>query len=751
MENSKTIFISYSHEDISFVNGLSKGLQEHGIKVLEDTTIIRTGDSIPKEIAEAIVSADFVVCVLSDNFINSAWCMKELDIAVAEETNRGKDAKFILPILKEKAKIPKQIINKHVTDFTNLKNFDGNLSELLKSIDVPAEKNGELQTTIPTTPYYVIYIDSDAGSTETLDETIVEHYSDVLMALNEVDGKLANHFNNSIVVSFGNNNSPDNIINFLAKLLGKNNYRVGIHFFESQKIDPSSLNEKLREKLKDKIDLENRIQKILPEEYFCNKTEYAKKEQKQKIASDGGNGQEEQDKNKFANRNIKFFHSNEIFGPEVSYAAEIAYSTEHINFILSEEVVFQILNINTNKKRRKIIQKIDDFYDDPNKNFLISYPIPIGLKNNEVKCSFFIYSKNKDDKTPIIEKFMPSFVSEKQKLKYLYIFYSTPNPDNPNTLLGILGELIKDYFLNNNFKKDAFKKADISYLSRYFLDSIYLVYGYLSINFMGNESLELKDVIKNNKDYNNYDKTKVPIVIALASFPNNDLDHYYRTEINSDSKNQVYIRSETVFDERLLDSLQNNEALINGKNEISIETIKSIFTKKAIYEYEEGDEKEPISYKEGLTREIAYNKEYVLILFSLVPTKLYREQKIENIFEQFFNKNGYHFSGTDQKFYLISKKYLEILGFGILRGTWDGYIICRITRCKNYKEVIEKIIREKEKQKGRYSFIKNNITKCELFFMQPLVWDEWTKALMKERIKLNSHSELLNNNQNQKV
>ncbi len=592
--------------------------------------------------------------------------------------------------------------------------------------------NGDL----PTIPYYVIYIDSDTNSIDpsNLESTLIKHYSDVLIALNEVEGKLSKHFNNSIVVSFGNN-TPNNIINFLAKLLETNNYRVGMHFFEAKDISPIDLNKKLMDNLNDKIGLE-KIRRILPDEFFCNKTEEARKKQKQKNALEGDNEREEQTTDEYGNNNIAFFHSNEIFGPEVSYAAEIAYSTEQINFILSEEVVFKILDININKKRKDIIKKIDDFNNDSQNKFLISYPIPINYKKNEVKCSFFIYSKNSETKTTIIEKFMPSFVFEKQKLKYLYIFNST-HKINGRNIVNVLDKLLKDYFINNNIKKGKFEKGQMSDLSHYFLDSIYIVSGYQSINFINNGSLSLDDVIESNQLNNDFHQTKVPILVTFTSFPGNDLDHYYRKEINRDPDNQIFIRSETIFDEMFFDSPRKNSSLIRRENNSSTEEIKSIFREKALYTYN--------SYNKNTKKDITQNGEYVLILFSLEQTILSVEQNLRNIFAQLFNKKGNNYDDSTKKFYLIAdEQYLEILGFGILRGTWDGYIYCKINNCKNYKEVIEKMLKEKEK---KLTFIETTIAKCELFFMQPLVWDEWTEALMKERIRLNSHNELFNKEQ----
>lgn len=88
-EHKTKIFISYSHEDESFMRELRKHLVIPGldIDVFTDEDIM-PGQHIPTAISEGIRDADIAVFLLSADFLASRPCMKEWDEAKAAGTVR---------------------------------------------------------------------------------------------------------------------------------------------------------------------------------------------------------------------------------------------------------------------------------------------------------------------------------------------------------------------------------------------------------------------------------------------------------------------------------------------------------------------------------------------------------------------------------------------------------------------------------------------------------------------------------------
>jgi TIR domain len=94
--NAPSLFISYAHEDSELVHRLAKMLRERGCRVWIDVEEIRIGDDMVSRIPEAIASVDFLLAIISEDSVRSAWCERELSIAVtaALETHRV----MVLPI-----------------------------------------------------------------------------------------------------------------------------------------------------------------------------------------------------------------------------------------------------------------------------------------------------------------------------------------------------------------------------------------------------------------------------------------------------------------------------------------------------------------------------------------------------------------------------------------------------------------------------------------------------------------------------
>jgi WD40 repeat protein len=75
------VFISYSRQNIAFVDRLEAALQNRGIKAAVDRTEIEKSEDWWKRIQELITEADTVVFVLSPTAVKSDICQQEVDFA----------------------------------------------------------------------------------------------------------------------------------------------------------------------------------------------------------------------------------------------------------------------------------------------------------------------------------------------------------------------------------------------------------------------------------------------------------------------------------------------------------------------------------------------------------------------------------------------------------------------------------------------------------------------------------------------
>jgi hypothetical protein len=91
------VYLSFCDEDPdSFVLGIYKGLTSgSGINVFWDNKRIRRGDrDIPTSVLNVIGDCKLVVIVFSTNYLNSRWCLQELEKIT--ECCRTKDSLMLL-------------------------------------------------------------------------------------------------------------------------------------------------------------------------------------------------------------------------------------------------------------------------------------------------------------------------------------------------------------------------------------------------------------------------------------------------------------------------------------------------------------------------------------------------------------------------------------------------------------------------------------------------------------------------------
>ena len=131
------VFISYSHENMEFVEKLHKQLDEKEYSVWRDVHGLVAGP-MERQVFDAIRAHDVVLLVLSEASVNSDWVELELEKAVAKEKEQGRPV--LCPVALDdswKAKLKqsgsqvlwRKVKEKNVLDFSS--DFDEPFQKLL--------------------------------------------------------------------------------------------------------------------------------------------------------------------------------------------------------------------------------------------------------------------------------------------------------------------------------------------------------------------------------------------------------------------------------------------------------------------------------------------------------------------------------------------------------------------------------------------------------------------------------------------
>ncbi len=118
----KKIFLSYSRDDLHFVEELAKDLENAGYDVWYDLTDIEGGDRWAQEIQEGIKESEILVIVVSPNALKSEWVEKEFLFA----SKRGMK---IVPLLYELCELPLWLLNIQYVDIVG-QNYRKNFSQI---------------------------------------------------------------------------------------------------------------------------------------------------------------------------------------------------------------------------------------------------------------------------------------------------------------------------------------------------------------------------------------------------------------------------------------------------------------------------------------------------------------------------------------------------------------------------------------------------------------------------------------------
>ena len=139
-------FISYSHQDKKFVNKLVEKLKSDKIKVTYDTVVdkLNVGDNIFDKIGQEIKKSDYVIPILSPEYLRSGYTKFEFDIFKLQEVQNKKD--FLIPILLKDSIIPSDFTNRRIFDFR--KDFENGyqfLLSFLKELNKGEEKSLQIE------------------------------------------------------------------------------------------------------------------------------------------------------------------------------------------------------------------------------------------------------------------------------------------------------------------------------------------------------------------------------------------------------------------------------------------------------------------------------------------------------------------------------------------------------------------------------------------------------------------------------
>jgi hypothetical protein len=129
MKSSK-LFLCHSSKDKPFVRRLRNELAAFNHDIWLDEKEIKVGDSIFEAVQKGLLSSDYVLLVLSPNFLKSNWAQKELSSSFHLEMKLG--VKKILPCVIKKVEIPLLISDRKYADFRRV--FLNGLIEILDVI-----------------------------------------------------------------------------------------------------------------------------------------------------------------------------------------------------------------------------------------------------------------------------------------------------------------------------------------------------------------------------------------------------------------------------------------------------------------------------------------------------------------------------------------------------------------------------------------------------------------------------------------
>lgn len=635
---------------------------------------------------------------------------------------------------------------------------------------------------------FLLYV-NDLGLKSNIDYTRVANlYSKIILEFNNLGIEIANHFGNVLVLKQEHDKDEiKKLIDYIVLI--DHNFRIGLHVVKkTDLLNIDKLNEAVSNNIKH-LDV-NELKKRWPK---LQRIKTLKKDDQ---------------------KHYNLFDENEIFGYGLFYTQKIANCTTEPKFVMSKEAVLELIDFDEHHGKINITKVLYDI----NKKLETAYVnIPVPFINGSDELDFLHYVTRKydgEDEEKTSDDFYLVWRKEKREVEELYIGYAPFKGGSGGRLSKEdRTEIIKSICNKTDCKipcetiSDARKskktesKKTISFISSfeypktdlYYFDSIFSVFGYIHINFgliyeEGNKKKrslkghliansqdsdyikkKATDLLKESKDNWNVDTNRLPVFVALSSFPDFKDEVSFRKTINSKTQHKVYFRTEDIFDnvviEKEFSEYYNNSAL-NNYQILDEEVTKKINTKVNRNESPCSCQQIEINnddYYNNSLREIPVNKLfdldifmdnswYLLIIFNLESSLLSHEQNVESVFKDINDSK----KGINSN----SGKVLDVVSYGILRGTWDGFILCHIidkdslqsikdNADKKYKEDYDFLYNNKHcygsllinilKQVGLgidHSYFSETISNCELFVLKTLIDDDWTRNLTQASSKV---------------
>jgi energy-coupling factor transporter ATP-binding protein EcfA2 len=113
----KDVFISYSHDDEEIAKELATRLESDGVSVWIDYKNGTWGKPFPASIEEGLDETRHILCLMSPNWVNSAWCKIERYSGMVDDPD-GFIGKLLPILLSKETKVPRFMKPLVYKDFT---------------------------------------------------------------------------------------------------------------------------------------------------------------------------------------------------------------------------------------------------------------------------------------------------------------------------------------------------------------------------------------------------------------------------------------------------------------------------------------------------------------------------------------------------------------------------------------------------------------------------------------------------------
>ena len=115
-KRSPKVFLSYAFEDRETALRIADALAESGIQVAFDGTEISAGGSLSSRISKSIAASDYLLILISETSVHSAWVQWELEGLLSKEMKDR--AIMVIPVLLNRVEIPLPLRNRVHVDLS---------------------------------------------------------------------------------------------------------------------------------------------------------------------------------------------------------------------------------------------------------------------------------------------------------------------------------------------------------------------------------------------------------------------------------------------------------------------------------------------------------------------------------------------------------------------------------------------------------------------------------------------------------